>query len=387
MALSISTLLAPVTAAQVRAKFVSMLNILGIPADKWRAGGVASSILTVTSMTYANFSLLVAAGVASQFLPTATGDWLTLLAQYVYNVIRQPATFAQGVVTFTNVGGGIYSFGPGEVTLQNAVTQRTYTNVNTLSIGAGSLGSPTVVANVAVIAQTAGSASSADPGDISALVTQMLGVSVTNPSSVVGLDAQSDANLVQVCQSKLGSLSVGGPSAAYQYAVDVAINPTTLLPVSVNRRSVQLAPSTGTVNVTVASASGPVSADDITGIIASIVGVAVPDAVTFAVASAVPVTYAPSITVWAQGLAGVDGATLAQQAADAITQYVEAYPIGGVAKGSGSSKLWGSGVAGAIKDVSSAIFAVDGATDLTLLANQVAVDSVPTPVVVLVPAP
>src|SRR4029077_15219009 len=128
MPLSISSLLAPATSTAVRAKFVSMLNTLGIPADQWRPAGVASSILTITSITYANFTQLVADGIASSFLGTATGGWLTLLAQYVYNVIREPATFASGAETFTNTGGGIYNFAPGALVIQNTRTNATYAN-------------------------------------------------------------------------------------------------------------------------------------------------------------------------------------------------------------------------------------------------------------------
>lgn len=386
--LPISLLLQPVTTDQVRAKFVSMLNTLGIPADKWRAGGVASSILTIVAMTYANFSQLIADGVASGFLGTAKGDWLTLLAQYVYNVQRPTASFASGPLTFTNEGGSIGTFAPGDFIVQNAVTKKTYQNTDLFSIVAGSFSSPSTV-TVNFQAQTAGAAGTANPGDISVLITSMNGVSVTNLASLVGLDAMPDPVLVQLCQAKLGSLSPGGPSQAYQFAVTIAVNPITGLPVGVNRKSVQLDPTTGKVTVTVASPSGPVDPNDIAGIINAIVAIAVPDAVTFLVNSAVPVSYSPTITVYAQGLPGVDATQIAQAAATAITNYIDAYPIGGLKKGSGASKLWGSGVAGAIEDVNGAIFAVDMGTgaDLTLLANQVAIDSVPQPTVILVPPP
>jgi hypothetical protein len=383
--LSISTLLAPATSAAVRAKFVSMLQTLSIPADQWRAGGVASTILTITSITYANFTQLIADGIASGFLGTATGGWLTLLAFYVYNVTRTPATFASGAMTFTNTGGGIYSFAPGGLVVQNTRTNKTYANTATINIAAGSLSVPTVVVSN-FQALTAGSPSNANPGDVTTMVTSLLGVTCTNVGSLVGLDEQSDASVVAECQAKLGSLTVGGPSNAYQYAVDKAVNSVTGFPVNVNRRNVQTNLATGVVNVTVASPSGPVVATDITGIINSIVDLAVPDAVSFFVASAAPVNYSPTITIWAQGLPGVDAASIASAAADAITAYIEAYPIGGLAKG-GSTALWATGIDGAIKAVSSAIFAVDGATDLPLFPAEVAVDAVLTPTVNLVAPP
>lgn len=386
MPLSISSLLSPTTKDVVRAKFVSMLVTLGIPADQWRAGGVASTILTVSSITYANFTQLVADGVASQFLPTATGGWLTLLAKGVFNVDRGDPTFASGSETITNVGGASLNYLPGALVLQNARTNATYANTDPVVVAPGSVGSPTVVtANFQAL--TAGAASNADPGDVSVMVTSVLGVSVSNPSSFVGLDPQSDDSLKAACLSKLGSLTNGGPSNAYQYAVDVAVNAVTGFPVNVNRRNVQSNPLTGTVNVTVASPSGPVAASDIQGIINSIVDLAVPDAVTFNVQSASGLSYSPQVTIWAQGLPGIDALTIQSAAADAITVYLENYPIGGLAKGGATSGLWATGLEGAVKDVSSAIYAVDGFTDLALGPGQVAVDSVPTPIVNLVNPP
>lgn len=374
--ISIAQLMAPVTSAQVRAKFVSMLQQLGVPADQWRTGGVASSILTIVSQTYASFTTILSDAVASGFLGTASGDWLTLVAFYGYNVIRSPATFATGALTLTNSAGGSFSFAAGEVTVQDATTKATYSNVDPFTLGPGSLSSPTI-ATVTFQALTAGSASNANPGDISVLVTSMTGVAVTNPDSFVGSDVQSDASLKAACQAKLGSLSLSGPSGAYSYAVSVATNVTTGLPVNVNRTNITLNTTTGTVDVTVASPSGAVTANDLTGITNSIAAVARPNAVTVSLASATPVTYSPAlITIWAQALPGVVASDLQTAAASAITAYINVYPIGGLTKGAGISALWGSGVAGAIEEVSPAIFAVDGCTDLTLLPAQVAVDGI-----------
>jgi len=379
--LTITQLLTPLTSAQVRAKFVSMLNTLGIPADQWRQGGTLSTMLTIVSMTYANFTQIIVDAIGSQFLGTATGDWLTLLAQYVYNVQRAQATFAAGSVTLTNAGGGVFNFNPGGITVQNLRTGKTYTN--TVAVFLGSLSTLTTTFQ----AVTAGSASNANPGDITVLVTQMLGVSVTNTAAFVGLDTQSDASLVATCQAKLGSLTNGGPSNAYQYAVDVAVDSISGAPVNVNRRNVHTQPLTGVVNVIVASPSGSVTSTNITGIINSIVALAVPDAVTFFVQSANPVSYSPTVTVWAEGLPGISASALQTQINTAISNYISNYPIGGLAKAAGASKLWATGLSGAVEEVSSAIFAVDGFTDLTLNPADVATDSVPPVTVNLVNPP
>ncbi len=108
MSLTITDLFTPLTAAQIRAKMVVELLVLQVPADKWRAGGVASSILTVCSILFAMMNQVLYVIISGFFLPTATGTGLKALAFYVYGVTVSDATFATGVLTLTNTGGGVY---------------------------------------------------------------------------------------------------------------------------------------------------------------------------------------------------------------------------------------------------------------------------------------
>src|SRR5262252_8236373 len=101
MSLSITDLFTPQDSATIRASMVTNLVSLGIPADKWNKGGVASSILTVVSMALALFSSTIALLIQGFFLPTATGNSLKLLALYVYGVTVPQATSASGPVTLT----------------------------------------------------------------------------------------------------------------------------------------------------------------------------------------------------------------------------------------------------------------------------------------------
>jgi phage-related baseplate assembly protein len=381
--LSISDLLSPVTTDQVRAKFVSMLIAVGIPADKWRKGGVASSILTVVAATYASFSVVLVQALSGQFLSQASGGWLTLLAIFVYGVTRRSAVAASGPVTLSNTGGGIYIFGPGQVTVQNSSTKETYTNVDPINLGPGTPSLPTTqTANF--VAQDLGALGSAVPGAIDTLVTAMVGVTVTNPIALIGIDEQQDDDLRAQCLNKLAALSVRGPRGAYAYAVrQLGVNPTTGQPLNINRVSVSPSSHTGIVTVTVASPTGPVTADDMAGAATSIEANARPDAVTVVLNQATPVLYNPALTIWAQALPGVAAPDIKTAADAAIAAFISAYPINGIVKGL-SQGLFGTGIDAEVGATNPAIFAIDGATDLALTTGQVATNGVTT-VVRLVP--
>jgi hypothetical protein len=196
--MTIQQLLSPPTSDQIRAAWVTSLVGLGIPADKWRKGGVFSTILTVLAMTYAAFAGLVVAFVSAGFLNSAKGGWLDLLAFYVYGVLRIQGAASSGNVLLTNSGGGIYVIPTGGLTVQNAVTKQNFVNTAPFTLGAG----PSTL-SVPVSCQAIGSIGSSNPGDINTMVTSLTGVTVSNPSALVGNDAQSDPDLRTACTNKL----------------------------------------------------------------------------------------------------------------------------------------------------------------------------------------
>lgn len=376
--MTIQQLLSPPTSDQIRAAWVTSLVGLGIPADKWRKGGVFSTILTVLAMTYAAFAGLVVAFVSAGFLNSAKGGWLDLLAFYVYNVLRIQGAAASGNVLLTNSGGGIYVISTGGLTVQNAITKQNFVNTAPFTLGAG----PSTL-SVPVSCQAIGSIGSSNPGDINVMVTSLTGVTVSNPSALVGNDTQSDVDLRTACTNKLGTLSVRGVQNAYAYAVTSALNGGN--PVNINRVSVSESNSNGRVTVTCASPSGPVSPGDLAAALANILLIARPQAVSVTIQSAVGVVYGPTVTVYVRNLPGINVTTLATQISTAFAAYVAIYPIGGFTKGA-QSGLWGSGIAGVVKEAvdaylnslgttNTSTFAVDGAVDLILASNQVATNS------------
>lgn len=397
---SISELLTATTADEIFAVWIQALVNLGVPANQWRKGGVFSTILRVVAITYAGFTSLMVAALSAQFLPYATGGWLTLLAYYVYGVERTPATYASTPVVMTNTGGGVYDYAAQQFTIKDSTTGVTFVNQDAVNLAAAGT-NPTQI-TVTFVAQTLGSAGNAEPGDIDTLVTSALGVSVTNPAAAIGTDPQLDADLRTDCTNALAARSVRGPRNAYSYAISIATNPVTGAPVSINRVQVlspgatyvlgnplptpPAAGAPGTVTVYCASPSGAPSSDDLTGAAQSVEQNVRPGAATASLVAATEVPYVHTLTVYAKALPGLTVAALQTPADAAVTSLFSTYPIGGLATNSPSTPrgLFGTGLAMAIGATNpSAIFFVEDAAnlgnappDLALANGQVAVDEV-----------
>lgn len=389
MALTVADLFTAPTATQIRQSLVDNLVALQVPADKWVKGGVASTILTVVSILMAITAGIISGVINGFFLPTATGISLKLLAQFMYGITLPDATFASGNVTLTNSGGGSFSFDIGGYTALNSSTKVTYTN------SAAFVLSPTSTAIVPVTATTIGSAGNAAPGAIDTNVTSLLGVTVTNPLALAGVDAPSDASIRTLCINKLGALSVRGVRTAYAYAVQTALNSTTGAPVNINRWTISAASHTGTVTTYVASPTGVPATDDVTGVATNIEAIARPEAVTAIVTPATALAYTPSITVWASLPAGVTAAVAKVAVDAALVDFIATYPIGGVLATDDANPsspiqgLFGAGVYGiiaeAISTLGGKLLSAQGATDLVLTAAQVATDGITTTVRLIAP--
>lgn len=354
MTTPIDELIAPLTEDQVLERFLANLEILGLPARSWRPGGIARSILRVLAASYASATEVIAEFIRGGFLETARGPWLTRLAKYVYGVDRRAATFATGEVTFTNGGGGIYTYGPDEVRLKWPGGNKIYTITAPLNLAA--LGTATV----AVRAVEIGSASSAPAGAITALETTLLQVTVTNAEAVFGSDEETDDELRKRCLDKLAALSVRGPRGAYRYAVTSAKR-LDGSPVDINRMSISPSSSTGTVSIICASPSGPPLASDLDLVRDSIEAIARPDSVTVTVVGATSLAIARTLDVWAVRTDGVSAEDYRQLVLKALDPVTRTYPIGGHRKPpSLQGYLWEDYVSGLAKSAHPSIYDVDG---------------------------
>jgi hypothetical protein len=350
--------------------FVDNLTALGLPADQWRPGSIASSVTRVMAIVYAMFSIVLVQIAKFGFLVTSSGGWLRLLARYYYGVEPIYATAATGQVTLTNSGGGVYSYAAGEFVVESADGTKTYKNLAPVAINPGD----PPLTGINMIALQVGTVGNAAPGEISALAEPQTGLSVTNPASFVGLDDEDDPTLITRCLEALGARSVFGPLSAYKYAVSVAQLPAGG-PVNVNRSRVSPFSSTGAVDVILASPSGPVTSDDITGVENSIATLSEVDTDTVVVLSASAHAITKALTVWAKKVTGLDQTTLTSEVNTSLISLNATWPIGGRRRLTDiEGKLFDDSIREAAKSADAAIWLVESdGIDTTLADDEVAV--------------
>jgi hypothetical protein len=356
--LSVSALFTPISEDEVFESFLATLETLSIPARSWRKGGAYRNILRAVSRTYAGLTVVMSDFAKAGFLDDSSGGWLTLLAHFVYGVDRPPATFALGKLLFTNVGGGVYdssNAAAGTVFALWTDGNKTYVTLEDLN-----LLNPGDTQLVPIRAVEIGSASSVAPTLINALQTNLLGVEVSNPLSVVGSDAMPDELLRQLCRDKLAALSPLGARGAYDYAVAIAKR-LDGSPVDINRHRIISDPTTGTVTIICASPSGVPLDSDLDAVRLSVEENARPDSVTAVVLGAVPVAFSKTLTVWARAQAGVDAAAILADVDGALVTMVAVYPIGGERKYPATQGyLFATNIEGTAKAAHPTIFAIDG---------------------------
>lgn len=350
--------------------FDSMLGILrtiGMPVDAWRKGGAFRNIIRACARVYAAFTVILAAFIASGFLESARGPWLTALARNVYGLERRMATRAKERITLTNPGGGLYDNNAiGSITVTNPVTKKAYQNAEVFSLGPGA------TISVVFIAVEAGSASTAGAGTITNIETTLGQTRVTNPNPFVGADEESDDELRQACIDSLGARSVRGPRSAYAFAVRQATR-VDGTPVNVNRKSISPYSSTGKVYVYLASPSGAPVADDITAVATSIENIARPDGITVYTLAATPVPLSRTLDVWVRSSPGSVAPDIASKLATAYAVAGSTYPIGGIAKKPATQGyVYADFLAGVAKQAWPDVFDVDGTgADQPLNAGEV----------------
>lgn len=325
---TLAQLTTPLTVAEARTAIYAALAARGSAVTTWKPGGTARTIVAGVSVVLAAFSRLTAAIAKGGFLELSERDWLTLVALHVYGVERLTGTFATGVVTLNNGGGGVYSGAAGDLVLLS-VGGKTYRNTAPFSIGALETG-----VDVDVEAVEIGSDSSTVGSTITGFVTPLLGVTVTNAAALIGTDVEEDEPLRVRCREKTGPLSPNGPRDAYSFvakgAVDAdgaAIGVTRVLTVP---------DGVGGVDVYVADADGGVSgtASDPTtnlGAVADAIHtLAEPLAVTPTVQSATPLAINVTYTLWVRASSGYTDAEIEALVDARLLAFLSTHPIGGM---------------------------------------------------------
>lgn len=326
--MSLDTLTRPLTREEVEAAIYSALAARGVSTTTWKPGAVVRAIITGVAVVVASASRLQAAIARGGFLELAEGEWLTLVARYVYDVERDQGSFATGNVTLTNAGGGLYLGDPGDLVVRSTAG-KLYRSTEAFTLN------PLGSATVAVRAVELGSDSTAAATTINALETPLLGVSVSNPTALVGTDEETDEQLRLRCRERTGVLSPNGPRDAYAF---VARSTRRADGTSIGVTRVLTVPDgAGTVDVYVARTQGDVSgtAGDITTDLGRIADAihrqAEPLGVTPVVQSATPLPIDVTYTLWVRDTSGLTDAEIRSRVLGRLITFMSSQPIGGEA--------------------------------------------------------
>jgi phage-related baseplate assembly protein len=378
--LTLDELTQPLSREEVQASIYATLARLGVNTTSWKSGAVVRTIIVGASSVFAAYTDLMALIARSGFLALSSGDWLTLVAWYVYGIDRHTATFASGTLTLTNSGGGLYILEAGDLIARNGATGATYRNTGPVTIN------PSSSATVGIAAIETGADGSAAAHAINALVTTLLGVSCDNAAALTGTDAEPDATLRQRCSEMLGALSPMGPWDAYSSALRNATDPTGR---NLDITRVSLVPNGyGLIDVYCATSTGTLPTTDVPYAQAAIELNAVPQAITAIVHPAAELIVAVSATVFAYNTSGMTTAQFIAAIQAAVTAFVIAQPVGGNVITPPTGYVYLDGIRSAIASVATEVFHVQlSGSDYALNPTQVATPGAITVALTLVPPP
>ena len=348
--MSLTLLTTPLTVAEIKTAIYDTIASEGVATTGWKPGAVVRTVIAGVAIVLAAMSSLIALVAKSGFLELSEGDWLTVVAEKIYGTTRSEGTFASGVVLTSNSTGSVYNIDPGDLILLNSTTGATYRNTSAIVIGAMDVNVETDV-----VADVLGSAGTAQVGEIDALVTPLLGVTVTNAAAIVGTDEQGDTSLKAAAQERSGALSPDGPADAYRYFARNAVRAADGTSVGVTRIKTT-ADGDGGVEVLVATASGDVPGTegdpdtDLGAVYVNVEANAVPLGITLTVVSATALSVAVTATVWVREAYSQTDAQIEDACEDALTLLMSEMPIGGDVISPAVGKVYRAAIQACIAD-------------------------------------
>lgn len=348
--MSLTLLTTPLTVAEIKTAIYDTIASEGVATTGWKPGAVVRTVIAGVSIVLAAMSSLIALIARSGFLELSEGDWLTVVAEKIYGTTRSEGTFASGTITADNSTGSVYNIDPGDLILLNSTTGATYRNTASVTIGSMATG-----VEIDVVAEQLGSDGTAQVGDIDALVTPLLGVTVTNADAIVGTDEQSDTSLKASAQERTGALSPDGPSDAYRYFARNAVRAADGASVGVTRIK-HTADGDGGMDVLVATASGSVPgtegdpATDLGAVYANVEANAAPLGITLTVTSATALSVAVTAAVWVRETYSQTDTQITIAVTAALTLLMSEMPIGGDVISPAVGKVYRAAIQACIAD-------------------------------------
>lgn len=323
MTISLASLLLSETRAAIYNYALGIATGIGLPVTSWQVGDPTRSLYHVLAAKLEAFESNVSGYIKSGFLDHATGVWLKVLAEQVYGVDVPPATYAETTVVLTNSSTtNEYIIDAGDLTFASSVTGKTYRNTTggTLALG------PATTLSVTVVADEAGSASSAGAAEITRLVTSLDGVTCTNATAAVGIDEQDESVTKQQCRDMQDATSPDGARGAYAY---FARNPDYGGTSAITRVRTYGDSTTGIVTIYLAGPSGGSSAADVALAQLAIVTWCLPLCITLVAAAATNVTIAVTYELWLYKSCNKTVAEVRTAVSTALGVLFSARPIGG----------------------------------------------------------
>jgi len=372
--LPLSALITEQTKDQIYKLGIAIAKTIGLPVDSWQPGDPTRSQFHIESELLEARDKLAAGFTRSGFPETAEGDWFKHHAKQFFNVDIPGASRAKTKVRLTNNGGGLYGtdiIKPNALTFKNNITGKTYRNTESGTLASG----PGTTLDIEVEAEEAGSASSAGAGEITIMVTTLLGVTCSNATAAIGVDEQDKATSLKQCLDKLSMRSPNGPPGAWSF---VARESTLTGSTAVTRAREFGSSETGAVTLYIAGPSGAVGEADRALVEAAIAKYALGLCITPTILSAtnviVPVTY----ELWVYSSVNRTSDQAKAEILTALQKAILAREIGGdIITGASTGKLYKSLLESTIQNVygQTKAFRVSVTTpsgDTSLANNEVA---------------
>ncbi len=336
MSISLRDLFTPKTKDDVLASILQVAQQIGLPITAWQPLEPAREIFEIISQCISMYTEEGFRAAASKLLSFAEGQWLTLTASEDWATDRIPSTYATGTCRLTNTTFVSLPIAAGDAHFLNTTSGKTYTNTNSGTlVGWSGVGDyPTL--DLTITADEAGSGSNAAIGVINSMVTPLTGVVVTNTTTFVGNDEESDENLRIRAREGNARLSPNGPRDAYTYFAKGTTRPDGSN-IGVTRVKVyQPYSNRGFVSVYLASESGGVSganndfATDVGLVQKNLLENVVPTGFIVSAVSAIPLGLLVQATIYLRSGSTAQPSQVNTAVLESLADYFSEVPIGGI---------------------------------------------------------
>lgn len=311
-----------ITRGQAFDFLLTQLQALGFETTGWASGKIQRSLVTLHAWVQADQSEVVRQTANFVSTSTATGSPLTELSRAHFENTRLAAVKTAGPYTLTNAGATPYTLIPGQLLFESDTgPQFRSTSGGTLAAG-GTL-------TIQIEAVKAGAEGNVASSAIKRLLTPLAGVTGNNPAPAVGVpwyttagaDEESPEALRARNSARMGTLNqIAMPGSGYEFLARSVAGITKVTVDDQNPRG------PNTLDVYVATSSGPAGAGDVAAVQALIDTKRSPSADVLALA---PSTLSLDPAFIIDVRSSYNTAATQTRIGQAIDDYVGTVPIGG----------------------------------------------------------